>query len=351
MIVTGFLMLENEGFITLDISPRYDQAKKYPHPYIVEAIIDGKTLVYDCWDLCDWTASDWDNEKWENLESTEVLMSGIDFYFKRSYSDNKNACLSESSRKKIYPLGFNFHVSMKNNPIYQNKFLSSDWCKNTIKKLFFSNRLSKNRDSWTIDKFEASANFVEQKDLKILFLTRLWNPFDKDVWNEEKRIEREYINSSRIEIIEKLKRVYPNNFIGGIDPTGFVNEAAKKHLVSRKFSNRFNYIELMKQCDICIGTMGLHESIGWKTGEYVAASRAIVNEKFRYEIPYFFEPCKNYLPFETPDQCVLAVSELMENPENVFLQKQANETYYKTYLRPDKQISNTLEIVKIKNES
>jgi len=345
MVVTGFLMLENQDLITLEISPRYDHAKKYPHPHIVEAIVDGKTLVYDCWDLCDWTASDWDNEKWKNLEFTEVLMSGIDFYFKRSYSENKNAYLSENNRKKIYPLGFNFPVSIKNNPLYQNDFSTPDGCKNIIKKLFFRDKFV---GHFTTDMFEAPANFVEQKDLKILFLTRLWNPFDKDVWNEEKRIEREYINRPRIEIVEKLKNAYPSNFVGGVDPAGYVNEAAKKHLVSRKFSNRFNYIKLMKQCDICIGTMGLHESIGWKTGEYVAASRAIVNEKFRYEIPYSFEPGKNYLPFETPDQCVLAVSKLIETPENVFLQKQENETYYKTYLRPDKQILNTLEIAKIK---
>jgi len=216
-----------------------------------------------------------------------------------------------------------------------------------MKKLFFQDRLSKNHDSWTIDKFEATANYVEQKDLKILFLTRLYDPFGKDVWNEEKRTEREYIIDSRIKIVEKLKKLYPNKFIGGIEPVGFVPNSAKKHVVSKKISNRFNYIQLMKQCDICVGTMGLHKSIGWKTGEYVAASRAIVNEIFHYEVPYFFEPNKNYLPFETPDQCIISVAELIENPQKIFQQKQENEIYYKTYLRPNKQILNTLKVATI----
>lgn len=36
----------------------------------------------------------------------------------------------------------------------------------------------------------------------------------------------------------------------------------------------------MHDTDICIGSMGLHKSIGWKTGEHIAASKAIINEKY-----------------------------------------------------------------------
>jgi len=345
MVVVGFLMLENQGLVKVRIVPRYDSIKKYPHPHIVEAIINNKIFVYDCWDLCDWTASDWEKDKWKNICVMESLMDNIDFYFKRSYFEGKNLCLSEKNKKKIYPLGLFFRVSIKGNPIdfLDYSTISYNHIKKTIKYYLFQKMHNK---YYTIDRFESSANFTNAKDLKIIFLTRLWNPLDKDVWDKDKKTEREYINDSRIEIIKKLKQSYPDNFVGGIEDSGFARQICKELIVQKKITRRSNYLELMKKCDICIGTMGLHGSIGGKTAEYVVAARAIVNEKFKYEIPCSFEPYKNYLPFETPDECVKAVSTLMKNPEQVYLQKKENEKYYKSFLRPDKQILYTINVVK-----
>ena len=344
MIVAGFLMLRNQGFIQLKIIPNYKNVRKYPHPHIVEAVVNNKIIVYDCWDLCDWIASDWEKEKWQDISSIELLLDGIDYYFKRSYLRTRNICLSESNRDKIFPLGFNFHVSIADNPIdHYYKFLSYDHIKYIIKKMLFPYKLGQ---YWTIDKFEATANYVDAERLRIIFLTRLWDPFGKGVRPTKKKVEREYINNTRIEIIKKLKQLYPDNFIGGVERSDFAEKNCKELVVSEEMTNRSNYIETMKRCDICIGTMGLHESIGWKTSEYIAAARAIVNEKFHYEVPYSFEPNKNYLPFESPEECISAVSMLMENPEKVFLQKKENERYYKTFLRPDKQIMHSIDIIR-----
>jgi len=104
-------------------------------------------------------------------------------------------------------------------------------------------------------------------------------------------------------------------------------------------------VNLVKQSDICIGSMGLHESIGWKTGEYIAASRAIVNERLHYKITGNFDIGKNYLSFNNVDECVNHISHLMQNPDIVYAMKKENEKYYHNFLRPDKQISNALEIV------
>jgi hypothetical protein len=344
MIVTGFLMLKAQGLIRLEIIPDYKNVRKYPHPHIVETVVNNKITVYDCSDFCDWTASYWEKEKWQDISSIELLMDGIDFYFKRSYLGTRNSCLSEANREKIFPLGFNFHVSIADNPIdHYYSYFSYGHIKYIVKKCFFPFKLGQ---YWTIDKFEAPANYVDAENLKIIFLARLWDPFGEEVRDGKKRIEREYINSTRIEIIKKLKQLYPDNFIGGIERSDFAEKNCKELVVSKEMTNRPNYIETMKRCDICIGTMGLHESIGWKTSEYIAAARAIVNEKFHYEVPYSFEPYKNYLPFVSIEECVSAVSMLMENPEKVYLQKTENERYYKTFLRPDRQIIHSINIVK-----
>ena len=89
--------------------------------------------------------------------------------------------------------------------------------------------------------------------------------------------------------------------------------------------------------------MGLHESIGWKTGEYVAAAKAIVHDPLYYTVPGAFHPGENYLGFTTAETCVAAVQHLMEKPQELLEMKRANERYYRNYLKPEVLVSNTLE--------
>jgi hypothetical protein len=48
--------------------------------------------------------------------------------------------------------------------------------------------------------------------------------------------------------------------------------------------------------------MGLYESNGWKLGEYVAGSKAIVSEHLHYDAPGNFSPEQNYLEFNSADE-------------------------------------------------
>ena len=87
-------------------------------------------------------------------------------------------------------------------------------------------------------------------------------------------------------------------------------------------------------------------SIGGKTGEYVAAARAIVHEKFYYQVTGNFEEGRNYLEFTTADQCVEAVKKLTDNPQLILEMQRNNYEYYQNYLEPCRLIENTLELVK-----
>ena len=91
--------------------------------------------------------------------------------------------------------------------------------------------------------------------------------------------------------------------------------------------------------------MGLFESIGWKTGEYVAAAKAIVNEEMHFDVTGDFEVGKNWLSFRTTEECLQAVRALTEEPERLYQMKLANERYYQQYLRPDMLVKRTLDIV------
>lgn len=101
-------------------------------------------------------------------------------------------------------------------------------------------------------------------------------------------------------------------------------------------------MKLFHESDLCIGSMGLFESIGWKTAEYVAAAKGIVNERLHYGVPGDFAEGKNYLAFENAQQCLDAVEELVKNPEKLYAMKQANQEYYQNYMKPDVLVANSL---------
>lgn len=150
------------------------------------------------------------------------------------------------------------------------------------------------------------------------------------------------LNKMRAEIILKLKEKYPNNFIGGLYPDEFSKELYPDLVVDSDICEKQNYMRIMKKSDICIATTGLHESIGWKMGEYVAAARGIVSEKLNYRVPGNFKEEKNYLAFSNIDECIDAVDRLYTSPSTLYQMKKNNEKYYKRYGRPDKQIWNAL---------
>ncbi|WP_289004874.1 hypothetical protein [uncultured Parabacteroides sp.] len=324
-IITGLLMLEEQGLIELSIDLCYDQLLLFPHSHIVEICILGKVIAFDLLDGYNW-----------DLDKTEDYLDRVDFYFKRSFCLKKNEMISATNRIKIHPLGFNYSVTYKNNPI-------NDIVVNKSIKAYIASLLGiKPFSYFTTSVFEAPANY-KKGNLKILFIPRLWE-VDEQL-SPSLNQEREYINQMRIRIVRNLKKIYPHNFVGGIQYSKLAKNICGDLIVPRWYTMRSYYLNLMKSSDICIGSMGLHESISWKTGEYIAASRAIVNERLHYEVVGPFNEGVNYLSFDSVDQCIQQVSFLMEHPDVVYSMKKENERYYKEYLRPDKLVSNAIKSV------
>ncbi len=325
-IISGFLMLAEQKKIKLKISGG-KKTDNIPHLFLVVAEIGKNKIAFDVLD-------GYDSENW-NINKMTSYLKTVDFYFKRSYSEKNNIELGYDLYKKIYPLGFNYHVSFSNNPIdvpdgylakiksYRDAFLHK-----SIEPYFNPGR------------FEVDLS-DENDNGKILFMARLWDPDKENTFPVE---ELEYINSMRINIICKLRKQYGDNFIGGIIKDEYSLQMCPDIVLDDSLTDRKAYVGCMKQSHICIGSIGLHESIGWKTGEYVAASRAIVNERFHYEVPEFIEG-RNYIPFETEEECLSAVDYLWEHPDEVIKMQYENQQYYEKFLRPDKLIENALNMV------
>jgi len=282
-ILTGFQMLNknhpNEYSLIISDERKANSPGKYDIPLIAEVEYNGKKIIYD-------TADGY-------FEGIERWCEDCDVYFKRSFSPQKTNALSADIAKKIYPLGFNYSVFYPGN-IYAD---SSNLLKRSIKTI-----LGRKEEAYfTPEKFECAPTYNGRKP-KIIFFTRLWSP--ESFLSKEKNEERCYINETRIEIIKKLKETYKTNFLGGIYSDAFSESYCQELILPSHLTRREKYLKIMHGFDITIGSMGLHESIGWKTAEYIAASKAIINERFHYYVPGNFKEGVNYLPFDTADDCI-----------------------------------------------
>lgn len=320
-VLTGFRMLQQQGLEIELHDCTAESSNPFPGSALIRAEYRRKTIFYDLWD------------GYQRPNEMRLALDQADFYFKRSFSRAQNQLLFPGDCDKMYPLGFNYHVTFPGTP-----FSEPVW-KAGIKQLLgrVPNRY------FTPDKFEGTAVPVTGSG-RILFLTRLWDPEEPGL-SPQLKLERETLNTTRIAMLRSLKQNCGSRFVGGLNDAPISRKLAPDLIVPDSMTNRKQYLRLLQESDICIATTGLHGSIGWKTGEYVAAAKAIVSEPLLYEVPGSFRDGTHYLTFSTPEECLTQVRRLLADPAKVLAMKRANEAYYRQYLRPDVMINNTLAIV------
>ncbi len=325
-IYDGFAKLQKLGIC--EVQYIFDKNCKGGKP-LVFAEINGVKVLYDCLDGLNWRD---DLTHDENLDYFAQHDFSVDYYFKRSYSLQLESLVN--NRFQYLPLGLNYDIYPEYMPLRfsrlkQNLLRTKLGIKWRGDKLFFLS-----------EEFEQHP--VIHLDGGILFLARLWNPVH--CCDEKLREERLRINQTRIESIRKCRDAFGDMFLGGIQTDEYsLNHCPKELLVSNAITNRANYLRLMQSSNICIATTGLYDSIGWKFGEYVAASRAIVSEPLNYELPGDFTEGKNYLSFTTSNDLLNKISSLLSNRVALKEMMIANKNYYENYLKPDNLVLNTLK--------
>ena len=321
-IITGFLRLRDQG-TPVEVTDRSgDSGNPFYDLPVVQAEYRGKKLLYDLWD------------GYQDPENMGKGLAWCDYYFKRSFSLEKNRAMFPEAEGKMYPLGFNYPVTHKENPINE-----PGW-KALLKPL-----LGKAPDRYFVTEvFEGKPRPLGDQMPKVLFLTQLWDDQDPKLSPELNR-ERTEINRMRISIIRALREEYGERFLGGLNDTPLSRAQAPELIMPAKYTRRQRYLRLLHSSDICIATMGLHESIGWKMGEYVAAAKAVVQERPHYTVPGDYREGAHYLSFTDDASCIRAVRRLMEDPQAMRQMQQANYAYYQAYLKPEMLVKNTLELV------
>lgn len=321
-IITGFLMLKEQGW-DVDIINNVHGPKNFYHGMpMIRAEYRGKRITYDLGD------------GYNIPNDIQICLDNSDFCFKRSFSAKKNQAMLRGYEDKMFPLGLYFRVTHPKSPINEPLWKA-------LLKLFMGKASAR---YFVPDVFEGKPEPEAGRPTRILFLTQLWNDHEPG-FSEEENAERTYINQMRIDIIRALRERYGDTFIGGLNDNALSRSWAPDLIMPAEYTERKRYLKLVHSCDICIGSMGLFESIGGKTGEYVAAAKAIVNERLHYSVTGDFAEGVHYLPFETVEECLAAVQKLVEDADLRMAMKKANAVYYSKYLRPDVLVKNTLELV------
>jgi len=349
-VLTGFKLLENKGVLKITIdSDSFNFRSKgiYEHNAIVEVTIDNKVLVYDMAD------------GYQSIHRKEIFDAQLDrvtYYFKRSYNPQFHENMR--NKHKIKPYGLNYYCTCKGNPY--DRFVVDNLSISTIKKLF-GHFYSEKR--WL--KLCDYKNFVSNNNYdkyNILFLTRLWDStgidekYIKSIYtymsDEEAIIESNKWKKSldtateyRIELIRKLKAEFGDRFVGGILKDNFSMRICPELIVDDSFTNKESFMNAIKGNYICITSVGLHDSIGWKFAEYVANGRAILSDPLKYTVVGDFKKGKNYFEYRTVDECIEQCHFLLNNIDEVHKIEKNNAEYYRNYLAPDMIISNTIQLL------
>jgi hypothetical protein len=117
-----------------------------------------------------------------------------------------------------------------------------------------------------------------------------------------------------------------------------------EHIVDDpRLTERRAFLNLVRSSSVCVTTKGLHNSNGWKLGEYVASSRPVVTESLHHVVPEFLAGV-NYLAFDDVTECVEAVGSLMDSRQRRAEMAEANRDYYLRRLRPDRLVAAALGI-------
>jgi hypothetical protein len=172
---------------------------------------------------------------------------------------------------------------------------------------------------------------------RVLLMAGLWDPAEVPTWAAGKRDEWEAINRMRVGCIRALREAFGERFHGGVRPTPFsLRHCPDIVLSSPPRGSQREFIRRVREHPVCVTSVGLHGSNGFRLAEFVAMSRAIVSEPLCYDVPGDFAAGRNYLPFRTPEECVAQVARLLESTDEREAMMRTNWDYYGRWQRPDR---------------
>ncbi|MBV8389285.1 MAG: hypothetical protein JO080_05750 [Mucilaginibacter sp.] len=339
-LCTGFQLLESQKKIELSYNfNAYSRNGKTPLQTVRPYDLQGMFVVVNNTITIFYDTTDGERLLTEALEVS-------DFYFKRSY---RPQAIPDQYKDVVFPLGLNYEVytGMFDKLEFSRFFANSRNFKSPKELLKSVLRNIGLKYNPTINNMHRAPQRAHKP--KVLFMARTWNPdnytggYPAENWEVWKSLCNN-INKTRATVIRTLRKELGYQFYGGFSQNQYTADNYRDLLLSDEgASAKKRYINRLSEYPICIATTGLYNSIGWKFGEYVAFSKAIVSEKLNHHVPGDFERGKNYSEFSTAEECVEEAFILFEDNAAREQMMENNYQYYNQYLAPDKMVWRTLE--------
>jgi hypothetical protein len=252
------------------------------------------------------------------------LLERCDIYFKRSYYGPDLINVSPSLRRKVVPFGLNYACCSKRSMI---KMLRAIGVRTIPVGSIYRAMVM---PTWKAFEYGAA----EQCDETILFQARLWAP-------EEAPGDSE-VNIRRVALLRALRREFGERVVGGLVPTPYACEAYPD-LLTNLPCRQPAYIRAAKQPLVGIYFRGLFDSIAFKLGEYLAASKCIVSEPIRNRLPVPMENGRHMLVFTSNEQCLSECERLLSSPRLAQELRRTASEYYRTEVMPETHMRNIIK--------
>lgn len=328
-VVAGFAILagRDEAEVTFDVRP---PAEAPFSPHIVTALVGDVTVAYDMLDGY-------------NLPRTDLedAIASADLYFKRSFDHRVNESLRHGDR--VRPFGLNYQVRCRAGVF--RRMAATEPVRRRLGRL--GKTVLGRSDDLLVETFERPP--VPSAHGRVIFMSRAYDPSGEPGEDPAAMAEpglseeREMLNETRAACVRALRAELGDRFVGGLVPSEFARARYGDCVVDAAATARPRFLRALAGCDVAVATTGLHGSNQWKLAEYLAASKAVVTQPLRYEVPAFNTP-EHYLPFETPEECVEQTTALIDDPERRVAMMRANRDYYEAYVRPDAIVRRSLRV-------
>jgi hypothetical protein len=336
-LYTGFSALHKKGIIQLiQTTLKRDTIDKAAPPHLRDAKRSHLKVLLDRHYVLYYDTHD-------SFEIDASILATVDVYFKRSYLED--AIRQLELKHRVFPLGLNYPVYSDGVDVFaiERAALHKGYGKFRVlmRSMGIDYLVGPIRSTARVNRLESYPAFT--LPAKVLFMTQVWDP--KEAGSRDKADERESLNDMRANCVLLLKKEFGEKFLGGLSHDDYSRHRwANCLLPDHRLANKSNYLKLLTEFPICVTTTGLHGSMGWKLGEYVSQSKAIVTEPLKYSVPGRFDAESNYLEFSTPEGCVECVTKLFTDYQLRCRLMMNNFRYYHSYVRPDSLVLNTLAL-------
>jgi len=273
-------------------------------------------------------------------------LSGLrksDVYYKRSYRREWYRDRHPEDEHKIRPFGLYFSVSTANEKQIMRRTLlveaaTGDLFRHpraAIKNIRYEFKKRRQPatpardDDWACnDRSEFEVPPRQPTLPRILFLTRVFDP------SERPKPELAHaLNEQRIRLIAAFREHFGNRFEGGLAGTAYARRVYPRYLATVSTARR-DYLDLVRSCRVVISTEGLADSIPAKLAEYIAATRCILTDRLKYELPYEIADGKNVFYFDTAEQAIAGAETLLADNELAQQMRDNNYNLYREFVSP-----------------